>query len=126
MAPATILVGEREALLECSESQWKERLLASSPETRRRLAFMTRDHHRIRNFAVRRLGEGRGPLSVELIAEQLGLGSAAVEAILGELDRGLFFLVLDGQGRVTWAFPFSSEETPHAVALGGERPTWGA
>ena len=119
---ATVLRGSGTEIAERSENEWREELLASPPIIRQRLDFMTPTHHRIRNFVVRCLGEGEGPIAPESIAESLALQAGEVERVLRDLERGLFFLVRDLRGRVSWAFPFTADRTLHRVDLGGQRP----
>ena len=82
-----------------------------------RLAFMTEEHHRIRDFAVTELPRLGRALPPEHIASETGISLDRVDAILGELERQRFFLVRDPAGRVSWAFPVTSEETPHRLRL---------
>jgi len=45
-----------------------------------------------------------------------------VNTILVDLEKYLFFLVRNGQGEVTWAYPITVEKTPHALTFSsGER-----
>jgi hypothetical protein len=78
---------------------------------------MTEDHHRVRDFAVTELPRLGRPLPPEHIAERTGLPLDRVEAMLSDLETHLFFLVRDGEGRVSWAFPVTSDKTPHALEL---------
>jgi hypothetical protein len=42
--------------------------------------------------------------------------------IIGELERALFFVVRNDRNAVSWAFPVTADETPHALAFStGER-----
>jgi len=46
----------------------------------------------------------------------------AVKTLLDELERNLFFLVRNGAGDVNWAFPVTSDRTPHRLRFDtGER-----
>jgi len=83
---------------------------------------MTEEHHRVRYFVVRELPRVGAPLQPEFIAEKLDLPLARVNAILDELEKNLVFLVRNGQGMVSWAFPVTVESTPHELTFGtGER-----
>jgi hypothetical protein len=126
MKTRTVLQGDSDKITSIPESGWMEEFLASPSHIARRLEFMTPDHHRIRNLAVTRVAEGKGPVRVDWLAERLSMTPSEVDARLDELERALFFLVRDSEGNINWAFPFSAEVTPHAVDLGRERPTWGA
>jgi hypothetical protein len=83
---------------------------------------MTPEHQHIRYFAVSELIKTGAPLEPEHIVHTLRLAPGAVDIILDELERKLFFLVRDRRGRVTWAFPVTSETTPHRLRFStGER-----
>jgi hypothetical protein len=87
------------------------------------LAFMTPRHHAVRNFVVLELPRNHGrPLSPARIAAALHLEAALVIQLLDDLERHLFFLVRDRRGNVSWAFPVSSDRTPHRLRFStGER-----
>jgi hypothetical protein len=87
------------------------------------LAFMTPDHHAVRNYAVRELPRNRGKaLRPAQLAESLGLDPGVVSGLLDDLERHLFFLVRNGIGEVSWAFPVTSDRTPHRLWFStGER-----
>jgi hypothetical protein len=79
---------------------------------------MTDDHHRVRNFVVRELPRNQGKaLSTEEISRSLDLPLDRVVAILEELQKNLFFLVLNEVGEVSWAFPVTSDWTPHRLSF---------
>jgi hypothetical protein len=81
------------------------------------LSFMTADHHRVRDFAVRELPRFGRPLSPELIADELQLPADRVSSILDELERHMTFLFRNQEGEVTWAYPVTVDETPHRVTF---------
>jgi hypothetical protein len=87
------------------------------------LAFMTPRHHAVRSFVVLELPRNHGrPLSPARIAAALRLEEALVIQLLEDLERHLFFLVRDRRGNVSWAFPVSSDRTPHRLRFStGER-----
>jgi hypothetical protein len=88
------------------------------------LGFMSPDHHRVRNFAVRELPRVGEPLSAQAISESLGLSVDRVEAILDDLAQNMTFVCLDGERAITWAYPVTVEATPHHLAFEtGERMT---
>ena len=82
------------------------------------LAFMSEDHHRVRDFAVLELPRVGGPLPPDDIARALDLPPERVVAILDELERHMTFVYRDGQGAVLWAYPVTAEPTPHRVTFG--------
>ncbi len=83
---------------------------------------MSEDHHRVRNFVVTELPRTGEPLGLASISRHLNLSLAQVRVLVEELERGLFFLVRNAQGAVSWAFPVTVDETPHHLAFStGER-----
>lgn len=91
-----------------------------------RLAFMSRDHHTVRDFVVRELPREDRPLSPIQIAQVAGLTPQNVSAILSELERNLFFLVLDSEGNVRWAFPVTTSPTAHRLTFSSGEKIFGA
>jgi hypothetical protein len=92
-----------------------------------RLAFMTPNHHAVRNFLVRELPRNGGrPLRPMQIAEALRLSIWLTENLLEDLERHLFFLVRDARGNVSWAFPVTSDRTPHQLRFSTRERIWGA
>ena len=87
------------------------------------LSFMTPSHHAVRNFAVRELPRNGGrPLGIEQIAQALALNPELVGGLVEELEKHLFFLVRNGRGAVSWAFPVTCDRTPHRLRFNtGER-----
>ncbi len=81
------------------------------------LAFMSDDHHRVRDFAVIDLPRHARPLSAVYIAEQLKLSVDRVTEILDDLEKHLTFLYRNPQGEVAWAYPVTVEKTPHRVTF---------
>ncbi len=78
---------------------------------------MTEEHHRVRDFAVVELPRFGAAIPPERIAEGTGIPRDRVETILTELEVRRFFLVRDDDRRVSWAFPVTSERTPHRLLL---------
>ncbi len=118
-----ILIGRREKILEVSAESWRKHLAGAQHHTAAIFSFMTGDHHLVRNFAVRELPRNHGkPLSAEDISRKLHLPLSSVTAILDDLEKHLFFLVRNETGEVSWAFPVTTERTPHRLSFSsGER-----
>lgn len=89
-------------------------------QSERRLAFMTADHHRARDFVVRELNRRPAPFSPAYISQQLDLPLKQTHVILNELERGMMFLWRAGGETVVWAYPVTRAETPHRIAYVGE------
>lgn len=114
----TILIGRREKILEVSAENWRKHLARARQHSNERLNFMTEDHHRVRNFVVRELPCNQDePLSAEGISQRFDLPITRVVAMLEELQKNLFFLVLNNAGEVSWAFPVTSDWTPHRLSF---------
>lgn len=114
----TILIGRGGAILEVPAENWRKHLAGAGHRIAARLSFMTGDHQRVRNFVVRELPRNDGrPLSAEDISRGLDLPLASVMAILEDLQKNLFFLVLNNTGKVSWAFPVTSDRTPHRLSF---------
>jgi len=114
----TILIGRREKMLEVPAEDWRKHLARARQHSNGRLNFMTKDHHRVRNFVVSELPCNQGkPLTADEISQRLNLPITRVVAILEELQKNLFFLVLNNAGEVSWAFPVTSDSTPHRLSF---------
>jgi len=91
------------------------------------LAFLSAAHHAVRNFAVRELPRNAGrPLRAKQIANALALEERMVERLLEDLEKHLFFLVRDAEGAVSWAFPVTSDRTPHRLRFSTGENIFGA
>jgi hypothetical protein len=118
-----ILIGRQARILEVPAENWRKHLANARQHSSTRLGFMTPDHHRVRNFVVFGLPRNHGkPLRAEDIAQQLQLSLSTVKSLLDDLQKHLFFLVLNPTGEVSWAFPVTVEKTPHRLYFSsGER-----
>src|SRR5437762_667433 len=111
-----ILVGRHDKIHEVPADTLRAHLAHAQQHPSERLGFMTPEHHLVRNFAVRELPRNQGePLNAKDFAQRLYLPLATVETLLDDLQRHLFFLVLNAAGDVSWAFPVTAEETPHRL-----------
>lgn len=118
----TILIGKGSEIEEIPSREWRDQVERAAGRSQERLAFMTRDHHRVRRMAVLELARRGLPLPPQHFAEQLGLEGSRVIEILDELERNLFFLVRNDEGMVTWAYPVTVDRTPHRLTFStGER-----
>jgi hypothetical protein len=82
-----------------------------------RLAFMSRDHHAVRDFVVREMPRQQRPLSPRQIATFTGIDFDRVLTILSDLEKHLFFLVRNLEGNVNWAFPVTTDVTAHRLSF---------
>lgn len=86
------------------------------------LAFMSAEHHAVRNYVVRELPRLGKPMPPALLSHELGLSPDRVGAILDDLERHMTFLFRNWDGDVVWAYPVTADATPHRVTFStGER-----
>ena len=121
-----ILIGAGREIRATPDDALRQSLKGLPARMASRLAFMSRDHHLVRDFVVRELPRQRTPLSPAQIAQVTGLALARVAALLADLERNLFFLVRDAGGNVSWAFPVTTAETPHRLAFSTGEKIFGA
>jgi hypothetical protein len=91
-----------------------------------RLAFMSRDHHTVRDFVVREMPRQSQPLSPHKISSVTALDLSRVSTILSELEKNLFFLVRDPEGNVNWAFPVTTDQTAYHLSFSTGEKIYGA
>jgi hypothetical protein len=113
----TILMGQGDQIIKIPRTDWEQGVSAVSKQIQAGLSFVSAEHHRIRNFAVRELPNVRKPLSPEFIAEKLNLPVDRVNIILADLEKHLTFLFRNEQGAVAWAYPVTTDTTPHQVTF---------
>ncbi len=117
-----VWMGRGHAMIPVPRAEWEKHLAQTPQHHDERLAFMSEDHHTVRYFAVRELARRGMALPPELIAQECRLPLERVKHILDDLEHHLFFLVRNGQGAVSWAFPVTVDPTPHRLTFNtGER-----
>ena len=122
MRTDTILIGKGRHITTISREEWESELSAVPQHFEKKLSFMTVEHHLVRYFVVRELPLTGEPLSIELIAKQVGLPASRVTAILDDLEQHLTYLYRNSQGMVAWAYPVTVDQTPHELTFStGER-----
>jgi hypothetical protein len=118
----TILLGRGRDLVRTARSEWEDELVRAPQRIAARLEFMSEDHHAIRNHVVRELPRQAGPMAPAAVSEALGLPLSRTLEVLDDLEARLFFLVRNGEGDVSWAFPVTIEPTGHRLVFStGER-----
>ena len=116
-----ILTADGTSIAAIPRAEWEAELAGAPEAMKKRLAFMTPEHHAVRQFAVAELPRRGHALSTEEIADALPLPPQRVAAIIDELEKALFFVVRL-HGGISWAFPVTVDETPHTLAFSsGER-----
>jgi Alkylmercury lyase len=122
----SVLIGRGRDLTTTPIVQWQSAVLSATNKMRNRLDFMTLAHHGVRNFVVSGLARLRRPIPIVEIAANVQLPAPKAEAIVEELERNLFFLVRNGDGDVSWGFPFTAEPTSHELNFSSGQRTYGA
>jgi hypothetical protein len=112
-----LLLGLGRFLLRIPRPIWQQEVARSARAAQKSLAFMTADHHRVRDFVVREMPRIAKPIPPEIIAQSLNLDLAQVVPILDELEKKMIFLYRNEQGAVTWTYPVTVEQTPHRVTF---------
>jgi hypothetical protein len=97
----SLLLGWGHLLLRIPRPIWQQEIARSARARGKSLAFMTPDHHHVRDFVVRELPRLAEPIYPELIAQKLNMGPQQVILILDELEKNLTFLFRNDEGAVT-------------------------
>jgi hypothetical protein len=106
--------------------EWQAAVRVATGKMRGRLAFMTGEHHAVRNFAVTAIPWFQRPLRGTEVAAHLCLAARRVQEVTEELERNLFFLVRNASGAIAWAFPVTADRTAHEMHFSTGERTFGA
>ena len=118
----SVLIGRGDTISRIPQTDWEQEVRSSPEEISQRLAFMSEDHHLVRNFVVRELPRLGRSISLDAISRALGISRPRISTIVEDLERNLFFLVRTDRGEVSWAFPVTISETGHRLVFStGER-----
>jgi hypothetical protein len=122
MMTDTVLTGRGDTISSIPQTDWEQDLESAPEHISKRLAFMSNEHHLVRNYVVRELPRLGRPITLDAISQALGLSRARTSTIVEDLERNLFFLVRPGGKEVSWAFPVTVEDTGHHLVFStGER-----
>ena len=113
----SLLIGINRFLLRIPALIWQREVNRSARGSQQALAFMSADHHKVRDFVVLELPRIAKPISPGTIAQSLNMPAEQVESILEELEKNLSFLYRNACGAVTWAYPVTVEQTPHRITF---------
>jgi hypothetical protein len=111
----TLLLGIWRLMVGLPQPLWQREVARQAKDAVQSLGFMSTDHHRVRDFAVRELPRTGKPLSPAYIARELDLPLSDTIAILDELEKNMTFLYRGDGESVTWAYPVTVDPTPHLV-----------
>jgi hypothetical protein len=113
----SLLLGLGRFLLRIPRPIWQQEVARSVRASEKSLAFMTADHHKVRDFVVREMPRIAKPISPERIAQDLNMELDQVIPILDVLEENLTFLYRNQAGAVIWAYPVTVEPTPHRITF---------
>ena len=113
----SLLLGLGRFLLRIPRPIWQQEVARSVRASEKSLAFMTADHHKVRDFVVREMPRIAKPISPERIAQDLNMELDQVISILDVLEENLTFLYRNQAGAVIWAYPVTVEPTPHRITF---------
>jgi hypothetical protein len=105
---------------------WKWIMAREAQRYARGIAWVTPEHHRVRDFAVSEIARTGEPMSPGRIATATGIAADRVAEIIDELERGMVFLFRTDGANVDWAYPFTATTTPHRVTLVPGEPRYAA
>lgn len=112
-----LLLGLGRFMLRIPRPIWQQEITRSARAAEGALNFMTRDHHRVRDFVVREMPRLGIPISPSLISKTLKIEPEITNSILDELEENLTFLFRNQEGSVTWAYPVTVTQTPHRITF---------
>jgi hypothetical protein len=121
-----VLQGVGRQIRSIPDNSFVEAMRNTPARMQSRLAFMTREHHLVRDFVVCEMPRQSRPVPPAGIAQSTGLALDNVVRILDDLEQHLFFLVRDLAGSVSWAFPVTAEHTPHRLTFSTREQIFGA
>ena len=113
----SLLLGIWRILLRIPRPIWQQEVARSERAAENSLAFMTMEHHAVRDFVVRELPRFAKPIPPATIAQNLNMEMEKVIPILDELEKKLTFLYRNEDGDVEWAYPVTAARTPHRVTF---------
>ena len=112
-----LLLGLWRYLLPIPPALWRSEIAKSARGGQQSTAFMSPEHHLLRDLVVLELPRQAAPLSPQWIAARSGLSLERVAQILDELEKRITFLYRNPQGEVAWAYPVTADITPHHVTF---------
>jgi hypothetical protein len=113
----SVLLGFWRAMVGIPPALWQGQIRQEAQKARASLDFMTDEHRTIHHFVVRELPRVGEPMSPAYIAQKLHLSVDRVTAILADLEQHMTFLFRNQAGAVAWAYPVTTDPTPHRVTF---------
>jgi hypothetical protein len=113
----SVLLGFWRAIVGVPPAMWQGQIRNEAQQKRTSLDFMSTEHRTVHHFVVRELPRLGEPMSPAYIAERLHMSMARVSSILDDLEHHLTFLYRNDAGAVAWAYPVTTDPTPHRVTF---------
>jgi hypothetical protein len=113
----SVLLGFWHAMLGVPPALWQGQIRKEAQKARASLDFMSVEHRTVHHFIVRELPRVGEPMAPATIASRLHLSLDRVSAILDDLEQHMTFLYRNEAGAVAWAYPVTTEPTPHRVTF---------
>ena len=114
----TVLLGIGKRMIPVPEAIFRSMLKRDVKKLASRPALEP-DQRRVQHFAVREIPRRRRAIAPEVFAAELDLPIEEILQILDELERRMTFVCRRGGEDVSWAYPVTSDETPHRVRIDG-------
>jgi hypothetical protein len=121
-----VLLGLWRCLVPVPKHVWQSVVHTDARRSSDRLAFMSHDHHRVRDFCVIEIARRGESLSPEAIAHDLGLDLRRVDTILDDLEEHMTFVYRSQGDAVTWAYPVTAVPTPHHLTFSSGEAVYAA
>ncbi len=100
----------------------KKMMSAGVKGARRKVQQFSDIKQKIHHFAVRELPKLGEPISLKYIARELDLPIETVDTVVDELEREKTFLFRYNSSHINWAYPVTTDKTPHHITFStGER-----
>jgi hypothetical protein len=111
----SLLLGFWRIMIRIPRPIWQQRVVRNARAAEKSIAFLTAEHHKVRDYVVREMPRISEPIPPKMIAGVLNMDLEVVISILDELEKNLTYLYRNEQGAVTWAYPVTVESTPHRI-----------
>ncbi|MCG6879335.1 MAG: hypothetical protein LJE96_09345 [Deltaproteobacteria bacterium] len=112
-----ILSGLWRFMIKVRPALWEKQIKKHRQRILDEQGFMTPAHRRVHHYSVRTIPGRSTPLPAEEIADALDMETTQVDDLLADLERHMTFLFRNKSGEVTWAYPMTTEKTPHRLTF---------
>ncbi len=101
---------------------WRPLVHFFGRDAARMFKALTPLQRKLRHVIVRDMPGANGPMNPQDLAESVGASIEQVVGALEVLERLKGFLYRNDTGAVAWAYPFTTDDTPHHLTFStGER-----